>query len=216
MDLARRLEMKTIEVKSKKGSKIKLSIMDLRGKDYMPVAQRLVWFREDNGQELSITTDLVEFNESHAICRASILKDGVVLSTGTKREDKKDFNDYIEKAETGSIGRALAHLGYGTQFAPELDEEHRIVDTPQPKKQAISPVKKESKPETPINDQLITDVYIATLQKAAKDNKLTGPAVTKLIKDNFKKSTAKELTKIEAMRLLTLMRMNGDENGTSK
>ncbi|HTD18454.1 MAG TPA: hypothetical protein VK667_02885, partial [Ktedonobacteraceae bacterium] len=37
---------------------------------------------------------------------------------------------YIEKAETGAIGRALAALGYGTQFAPELNEEHRIVDSP--------------------------------------------------------------------------------------
>ena len=29
-----------------------------------------------------------------------------------------------------AIGRALAALGYGTQFAPELNEEHRIVDAP--------------------------------------------------------------------------------------
>ncbi len=40
------------------------------------------------------------------------------------------FSDYIEKAETGAIGRALAALGYGTQFAPEFNEEHRIVDSP--------------------------------------------------------------------------------------
>jgi hypothetical protein len=31
---------------------------------------------------------------------------------------------------SGAIGRALAALGYGTQFAPELDEQHRIVDSP--------------------------------------------------------------------------------------
>ncbi len=31
---------------------------------------------------------------------------------------------------SGAIGRALAALGYGTQFAPELDEQHRIVDAP--------------------------------------------------------------------------------------
>jgi hypothetical protein len=28
------------------------------------------------------------------------------------------------------VGRALAMLGYGTQFAPELDEGDRIVDSP--------------------------------------------------------------------------------------
>jgi hypothetical protein len=36
----------------------------------------------------------------------------------------------MEKAETGAIGRALALIGYGTQFAPEMDEEDRIVDSP--------------------------------------------------------------------------------------
>jgi hypothetical protein len=52
------------------------------------------------------------------------------IATGTKTEKAASFPDFIEKAETGAIGRALAALGYGTQFAPELDEAHRIVDTP--------------------------------------------------------------------------------------
>ncbi len=51
-------------------------------------------------------------------------------ATGTKSEIAASFPDFIEKAETGAIGRALAALGYGTQFAPELNEEHRIVDAP--------------------------------------------------------------------------------------
>ena len=45
-------------------------------------------------------------------------------------EKAASFPDYVEKAETGAIGRALAALGYGTQFAPELNEQHRIVDSP--------------------------------------------------------------------------------------
>ena len=52
------------------------------------------------------------------------------IATGTKSEKAASFPDYIEKAETGAIGRALAALGYGTQFAPDLDEQHRIVDAP--------------------------------------------------------------------------------------
>ena len=51
-----------------------------------------------------------------------------------KSETMSDFRDYFEKAETKAIGRALAMLGYGTQFAPELDEAERVVDTPQPAK----------------------------------------------------------------------------------
>src|SRR5204863_9934179 len=61
----------------------------------------------------------------------AVVKDGKGgIGTGTKSEKAASFPDYIEKAETGAIGRALAALGYGTQFAPELDEEHRIVDSP--------------------------------------------------------------------------------------
>ena len=61
----------------------------------------------------------------------TIAKDGKGgVATGTKSEKAASFPDYIEKAETGSVGRALAALGYGTQFAPELNEEHRIVDAP--------------------------------------------------------------------------------------
>ena len=65
-----------------------------------------------------------------AIFRA-VAKDGKGgVGTGTKSEKAASFPDFIEKAETGAIGRALAALGFGTQFAPELDEQHRIVDSP--------------------------------------------------------------------------------------
>src|SRR5207244_7317493 len=65
------------------------------------------------------------------VFRAAI-KDGKGGSaTATKSEKAASFPDYIEKAETGAVGRALAMLGYGTQFTgDELNEEHRIVDAP--------------------------------------------------------------------------------------
>lgn len=123
--------------------------------DYLPVQWRLVWFRElcPNG---TIETEIVHLdldreteeetyawnNETRrsekimkrapglAVFRATV-KDGKGgVATGTKSEKAASFGDFIEKAETGAIGRALAALGYGTQFAPELDEHHRIVDSP--------------------------------------------------------------------------------------
>jgi hypothetical protein len=33
----------------------------------------------------------------------------------------RDFHDYIEAAETKALGRALAALGYGTQFCQDFD-----------------------------------------------------------------------------------------------
>ena len=68
--------------------------------------------------------------KGYARFRATISDGKGGRATGTKSECAASFPDYIEKAETGAIGRALAALGYGTQFAPELNEEHRIVDSP--------------------------------------------------------------------------------------
>lgn len=105
-------------------------LMDLKGKDYLQVMWRLVWFREDKPL-WSIDTKLEQLTDNHAVFSAKIYdENGVQKSAGYGSESMKDFRDFIEKAETKAVGRALAMLGYGTQFAPELDEETRIVDSP--------------------------------------------------------------------------------------
>lgn len=106
-------------------------MMKLKGKDYLQVAWRLVWFREDH-PDYGINTEALSLTEDHAIFKSTITNEnGIQLSSGHGSESKKDFGDFIEKAETKAIGRALAMLGYGTQFAAdELDEGERIVDSP--------------------------------------------------------------------------------------
>jgi hypothetical protein len=124
-------------------------------RDYLPVQWRLAWFREqhpegiietemlhlepDRETEEEIDTWNEEKNQyekvvKHAkgfvVFRAVVKDSKGGIGTGTKSEKAASFPDFIEKAETGAIGRALAALGFGTQFAPELDEEHRIVDSP--------------------------------------------------------------------------------------
>jgi hypothetical protein len=106
------------------------------GRSYLPVSARIVWFRQEH-PDWSIETEAVEINheKQYAIFRARICDgDGKLMATGTKKEDVKGFGDYIEKAETGSVGRALALCGFGTQFSPELDESSagRFADSPQP------------------------------------------------------------------------------------
>lgn len=133
-----------IQLKSSDGSK-----------DYLPVNWRLVWFREayphgtietemvhldlDRQTEEEVFVWSSEKRRSEKVTKQdkgfvvfkATVKDGIGgIATGTKSEKAASFNDFIEKAETGAIGRALAALGFGTQFAPELDEAHRIVDAP--------------------------------------------------------------------------------------
>jgi len=106
-------------------------MMKMKGKDYLQVAWRLVWFREDH-PDFGINTEALSLTEDHAIFKTTITDaNGFQVSSGHGSESKKDFGDFIEKAETKSVGRALAMLGYGTQFAAdELDEGDRIVDSP--------------------------------------------------------------------------------------
>lgn len=107
-------------------------LMDLKGKSYLQVMWRLVWFREDKPL-WSIDTKLEQLTDNHAVFSAKIYdENGVQKSAGYGSESVKDFRDFIEKAETKAVGRALAMLGYGTQFAPEMDEGERIVDSPVP------------------------------------------------------------------------------------
>lgn len=106
-------------------------MMKLKGKDYLQVMWRLVWFREDH-PNYGLDTVLLESDENHAVFTAKITDEtGRPLCSGHGSESKRDFGDYLEKAETKAVGRALAMLGYGTQFAAdELDEGERIVDSP--------------------------------------------------------------------------------------
>ncbi len=107
------------------------------GREYLPVSGRLVWFRSEH-PDWGIVTQAIEINLTpdnnkppYAIFQATIFNaDGKVMATATKMEDQRGFGDFIEKAETGSVGRALAYCGYGTQFAPELEESGRFADAP--------------------------------------------------------------------------------------
>lgn len=124
-------------------------------KDYLPVQWRLVWFRSlcphgtiqtemlhldldrDTEEDVYVWSNEKRRSEKvtkHAkgfvIFKATVQDGKGGVATGTKSEKGASFPDFVEKAETGAIGRALAALGYGTQFAPELDEQHRIVDSP--------------------------------------------------------------------------------------
>ena len=105
-------------------------MIKLKGKDYLQVMWRLCWFREEK-PGWCIDTQLVSHEGDNAVFCAKILdEEGVMKSSGYGSESKRDFADYLEKAETKAVGRALAMLGYGTQFAPDLDEGERIVDSP--------------------------------------------------------------------------------------
>lgn len=126
--------MKTIQTKS--GTH--LPILSLKGKDYLQVPQRMVWFREEHPLG-RFETECLESTDKYVLYKATIsVPDAtgryIKLADAVKREDFSHFPDAHEKAQTGAIGRALAMIGYGTAFAPEFDEGERLADSPLPPK----------------------------------------------------------------------------------
>lgn len=109
--------------------------------DYLNVAQRMVWFVTEQRQMIvaglatrpyMMQTEAVEINyqAGYAIFKTTIRDVLGNEATDYGTESRADFGDFVEKAATKSRGRALLSLGYGTAFAPELDEGERVVDTP--------------------------------------------------------------------------------------
>jgi len=94
---------------------------------YLQVQHRLVWFREVH-PDWTIRTEVRDLTADSAIIQAFIETPGNfndpgrVISTGMKRETAQGWEDFLEKAETGAIGRALAAAGFGTQFAVEMED----------------------------------------------------------------------------------------------
>jgi len=104
----------------------------VNGNDYLEVKWRLLWFRTDH-PDGEIETELVEHRDGVAVFRARVRVPGGGSATGWGSESAEDFADYLEKAETKALGRALAALGYGTQFCPDFEfgaAEQRVVDAP--------------------------------------------------------------------------------------
>jgi hypothetical protein len=154
----------------------------LQGKDYLEVKWRLVWFRKAAPLG-SIETECLYHDHERALFRAtvrmntiqmddgSLVKDVPCVATGHGSEHVKDFRDYIEKAETKAIGRALAALGFGTQFAPDIDDGSgggRVVDSPVQPKRGTKP-RPEPKEDTnaPAALERITDRQVTWIKGQA-------------------------------------------------
>tara|TARA_R110000803_G_scaffold79152_2_gene144665 strand:+ start:9542 stop:10042 length:501 start_codon:yes stop_codon:yes gene_type:complete len=122
-----------------------LPLLNLRGKPYLQIAHRFVWLTEKY-DSYTIKTEFLRLEDDYSICKAVIEvldKEGNVVktATGTKKETKSDFPDFVEKSETGSCGRALAMLGVGTQFCTQdMDEGKRLADAPIPVAKRAKPV----------------------------------------------------------------------------
>jgi hypothetical protein len=104
----------------------------IRLDDYLEVKWRLVWFRERYPHGVITTEEVcVDLERGYARYKAIVADGEGGLATGYGTETAADFPDFCERAETRALGRALAVLGFGTQFVgQDLTEGEHVADAP--------------------------------------------------------------------------------------
>lgn len=181
----------------------------VNGADYLEVKWRLVWLRDAHPQA-EIETELVRLDDRIAIFRARVALPDGGAATGWGSESPDDFRDYIEKAETKSIGRALAALGFGTQFCPDFDfgaAAGRVVDSPvdfastRGRRAAGNGTPDRGERQIASVNQAATPRQLAFLQAIAREVGLDDAAVEAEARDGFGRPVA-ELTRRDASALI--------------
>lgn len=158
-----------------------LPLLNLKGKEYLQIMHRLVWFREKY-PTATVKTQMLEHNgagkDEYYIFRAEVFLDTergpMLIATGHKRETVGSFADAMEKSESGAVGRALAMLGIGTAFAADdLDEGDRLADAPAPVLESSSTV------NTTVTAGTVSTLSETTASRRASFRKnVTAPTVT--------------------------------------
>ena len=104
----------------------KLKTVNIKGKEYVEVNERLKAFREMYPTG-SIMTEIVSHPDGVVVMKAVIVIDGQIRATGHayEKEGSTFINktSYIENCETSCWGRALACLGLGLDTSVASVEE---------------------------------------------------------------------------------------------
>ena len=97
--------------------------LNIKGKNYMMVNERIKLFREKFPNYL-LETEIINLTEDFCTLKTVIKNEnGVIVSTGLAQEYKNDkesfvnLNAYVENCETSAVGRALGMLGIGIDVA---------------------------------------------------------------------------------------------------
>ena len=100
--------------------------IDIKGKEYVQVNERIIHFREHH-PELRLTTEILSSVNGVCIFKATVWDGEVAVSTGHayEKEGSTFINktSYIENCETSAVGRALGNLGIGIDTSIASAEE---------------------------------------------------------------------------------------------
>lgn len=167
-------------------------ISKVKGRDYLEVKWRIAWMRSEHPDAI-MDTDLVSHLDDRAIMRAIVTLPGGGSATGWGSETATSFENYIEKAETKAIGRALTALGYGTPVA-ETEEPEQIGQMQR------TPTRPGQQP----NSFLATPPQKSRLQRIAAELQMSSADLDSLVQQHVGSSLA-NLNKRQASGMIEML-----------
>ena len=119
-----------------------MKTINIKGKEYVPVNERVKEFREKYPQ-LRVLTELISLDENSVVMKATVVDpDGMVLANGYAQEDRNASNinktSYVENCETSAVGRALGMFGIGIDASmASADEVANAIERQEALKQKV-------------------------------------------------------------------------------
>ena len=170
---------------------MKLKTINIHGKNYVEVNERVKYFRE-NYKGWSLISELIDLTENRCVIKASITNEkDKVMATGIAYEvmgsSYINKTSFIENCETSAWGRALGNLGIGidTSIASAFEVNNAIIQ------QETKPKTKEKLNDSKYQAMIVAlgDGKIDVVKERMNNYKLTKKQkenLNKLIKENIK------------------------------
>lgn len=179
-----------------------IATVDIKGKEYAEVNQRIKAFRMVY-PEGTINTEIISLENGICTMKATIMNEGKILGTGFAQEKEGSTfinkTSYIENCETSAVGRALGMCGFGIDTSICSADELQNALLNQKRLTEEKPEKSKPKIEYATEEQIakLTKEYQGKREKLDKflnENGVT--AIMRLPKD----VAQKKIDEIEAWR----------------
>ena len=116
--------------------------INIKGKAYVPVSERVKYFREKY-PNYTLISEIISYDENSVLMKATVYDpDGRVLAVGHAQEDRGSSNinktSFVENCESSSWGRVLSNMGIGIDDSiASADEVANAIDRQEALKQKV-------------------------------------------------------------------------------
>ena len=134
-----------------------LKTVQIKGKSYVEVKERLKYFRE-NYKDYSLESELVQMTDESVVFKAVIRNEqGRILATGFAQDYKNSSfinkTSYIENCETSAWGRCLGNFGIGIDSSVATFEEVKNAIQQQSKTKSVEDAVKKTFNAKPVESE---------------------------------------------------------------